>query len=108
MKTTIVWKSSHIRKLAIQTPYAWQLPIVDGYLLIESHKNNKSDSTFHHMCASKTTKNTQWIQTRSKMKEDTSSGVLIFFWGFLPFSFGVKNVMLPTQLFNRFFLFLCP
>jgi hypothetical protein len=35
MQTTSVWKSSHIRKLAIQTPYPWQLPIVDGYLLIK-------------------------------------------------------------------------
>jgi hypothetical protein len=61
MQTTNVWKSSHIRKLVIQTPYPWQPPIVDGYLLIESHKNSKSDSTFPHMCTSKTTKRTQWI-----------------------------------------------
>jgi hypothetical protein len=104
MKTTSVWKSSYIRKLAIQTPYAWQLSIVDGYLLIESQKNNKSDSTFHHMCASKTTKNTQWIQTRSKMKEDTSNGVLIFllffsFFGFPSFFFWRKKCYAPHTTF---------
>jgi hypothetical protein len=61
MQITSVCKSSHIKKTTNQTPYPWQLPIVDGYLLRENHKNNKSDSTFPHMCTSKAIKRTQWI-----------------------------------------------